>query len=105
VFSVDGRLEILTLDATEFLGKQPAGSFDLVFADAMPGKFVHLDEALALVKRGGFYVVDDLLPQENWPSEHAPKVDQLIAKLAALTEFRSVGLTRASGVMILTRII
>jgi len=105
VFSGDGRLEILTLDATEFLGKQPAGSFDLVFADAMPGKFVHLDEALALVKRGGFYVVDDLLPQENWPSEHAPKVDQLIAKLAALTEFRSVGLTRASGVMILTRII
>ena len=104
-FVGDGRLEILTLDAAEFLGKQPPGSFDLVFADAMPGKFVQLDKALALVRRGGFYVVDDLLPQENWPSEHAPKVDQLIAKLAALTELRSVGLTRASGVMILTRII
>ena len=103
VFFGDGRLEILTLDAAEFLGKQPAGSFDLVFADAMPGKFVYLDEALALVRRGGFYVVDDLLPQENWPSEHAPKVSQLIARLTALTEFRSVGLTWASGVMILAR--
>ena len=103
-FVGDGRLEILTLDAAEFLGKQPPGSFDLVFADAMPGKFVQLDKALALVRRGGFYVVDDLLPQENWPAEHAPKVNELIAKLAALTEFRSIGLTWASGVMILARI-
>ncbi len=102
VFVGDGRLEILTLDAAEFLRKQSASSFDLVFADAMPGKFVHLNEALALVKPGGFYVVDDLLPQENWPSEHAPKVSQLIAKLTALSQFRWVGPT--CGVMILTRI-
>src|SRR6267142_3495959 len=44
-FGGDKRLEILTLDAGEFLRQQHAGSFDLVFADAMPGKFVYLDEA------------------------------------------------------------
>ena len=100
----DGRLEIVTCDAAEFLQAQPAASFDLVFADAMPGKFLHLDAALTLVQSGGFYVVDDLLPQENWPTDHAAKVGELIRKLSALAEFRSVSLSWSSGVMILTRL-
>ena len=104
VFAGDVRLEIVTCDGAGFLQTQSPGSFDLVFADAMPGKFVHLDAALALVRRGGFYVVDDLLPQENWPADHPPKVRELIGKLSGLAEFRSVSLSWSSGVMILTRI-
>jgi len=103
-FTGDWRLEIVACDAAEFLAQQPAESFDLVFADAVSGKFFHLDESLAAVKRGGFYVVDDLLPQENWPTDHAPKVKQLIEKLASLTDFRSVPLTWSSGIMLLVRI-
>ena len=103
-FSGDQRLEILTCDAGEFLRQHPAQSFDLIFADAMPGKFIYLDETLALVKRGGFYVVDDLLPQENWPEDHAPKVTALLAKLSSLVDFRSVSLDWSSGIMILVRI-
>jgi mannose-6-phosphate isomerase-like protein (cupin superfamily) len=38
----------------EFLRDQPAESFDLVFADAMPGKYEGLDDALSVVKTGGF---------------------------------------------------
>ncbi len=104
VFARDARLEIVTRDAAKFLRTQPLGSFDLVFADAMPGKFVYWDDALALVRSGGFYVVDDLLPQENWPADHPPKVRELIGKLSSLAEFRSVSLSWSSGVMILTRI-
>jgi len=103
-FSNDKRLEIVTEDAASFLQRQPANSFDLVFADAMPGKFEYLDEALALVSRGGFYVVDDLLPQENWPEGHASKVERLIEKLSSLAEFRAVGLSWSSGIMILARV-
>ncbi len=103
-FAGDARLEVVTCDAAVFLQTQPPRSFDLVFADAMPGKFFHLDAALALVRNGGFYVVDDLLPQENWPGDHPPKVHELIGKLASLAEFRSVSLSWSSGVMILTRI-
>jgi len=103
-FAGDSRLEIVNCDAAGFLARQSTESFDLVFADAMPGKFFCLDEALVLVKRGGFYVVDDLLPQENWPADHAPKVEQLIGKLASLANFRSVPLAWSSGIMILVRI-
>ena len=57
-------------------------SFDLIFADAIPGKYEHLNETLALLRRGGLYVVDDMLPQPTWPKDHAP---------------------RATGVLVLTR--
>ncbi len=49
----DGRLTLVTAGALEFLRSQPAASFDLVFADAMPGKYEGLDSALAVVKPGG----------------------------------------------------
>jgi len=44
-----------------------------VFADALAGKYDGLSEALCVVKAGGFYVIDDMLPQPNWPDGHAPK--------------------------------
>ncbi len=59
------------------LGQQ----FELVFADTWPGKYYALDEALSLIKPGGLYVIDDMLPQPNWPDDHAPKVAELIAAL------------------------
>ncbi len=54
-FAGDARLEIVTRDGAQFLQMQRPGSFDLVFADAMPGKFVHLDPVFAWVRSGGFY--------------------------------------------------
>src|SRR5439155_865314 len=64
-FVGDGRLEILTLDAAEFLGKQPPGSFDLVFADAMPGKFVQLDKTKALLQCARDRASFPLIPQRH----------------------------------------
>ena len=80
VLSDDPRLEIVTEDAASFLRRQAPASFDLIFADAMPGKYELLDEALELLRPGGIYVIDDMLPQENWPQGHASKVPQLLAK-------------------------
>jgi predicted O-methyltransferase YrrM len=56
-------------------------SFDLVFADAMSGKYEGLDAALNVVKSGGFYIIDDMLPQANWPPGHAEKIPMLIDSL------------------------
>jgi predicted O-methyltransferase YrrM len=63
--SSDHRLTLVTEDALAFLKRQPAASYDLVFADALAGKYDGLDEALRVVKAGGFYVIDDMLPQPN----------------------------------------
>ena len=99
----DSRLKLLTVDGAGFLWRQPKCSFDLVFADAMPGKYVALEEALAIVKPGGYYVVDDLLPQTNWPEGHAEKVPPLCARLLGDERFCPLPLDWASGLFVLVR--
>jgi predicted O-methyltransferase YrrM len=99
----DPRLEIVTADAASFLHRQAGASYDLIFADAMPGKYELLDEALALLRPGGLYVIDDMLPQANWPEGHAAKVPRLVADLADRTDLRIVSLTWSSGLVLVAR--
>lgn len=100
----DDRVTFHTIDGAAFLRQAPRGGYDLVYADAWPGKFSHLNEALALLRVGGTYFIDDLLPQPNWPDGHAPKVPALIANLERRREFITARLAWASGLMIVVRI-
>ncbi len=79
--------------------------FDLIFADAVPGKFTHLDETLALLKAGGVYVIDDLLPQPTWPEGHAPRVPALIAALESRKDLRITKLNWSTGLILATRVL
>jgi predicted O-methyltransferase YrrM len=99
----DKRLTLEIRGGLEFLHDQPAASFDLVFADALPGKYEGLERALAVVKVGGFYVIDDMLPQANWPEGHAEKIPVLMEKLAANKDFETLPLVWASGAMLAVR--
>lgn len=99
----DPRVTFYLADAAPFLAGLPTAQFDLVYADAWPGKFTHLDLALSLLKPGGLYIVDDLLPQPNWPEGHAAKVPALIRELESCHNFAAVKLSWASGLMILVR--
>ena len=78
--------------------------FDLIFADATPGKYVFLDDALALLKLGGWYVIDDMLPQPAWPEGHAAKVPALIAALESRKDLRLVKMNWSTGIMLATKI-
>ena len=99
----DPRLRLVTEDGASFLRRQLPQSFDLVFADAMPGKYEALDDALAVVKPGGFYIIDDMLPQPNWPEGHAEKVPILLDRLATDHRFVVAPMTWASGVVVAVR--
>ena len=77
----DTRLKLVTHDGAAFLWRQPKKSFDLVFADAVPGKYEALDEALAIVKTGGFYIIDDMMPQPNWRNMKSGRSTSPITKL------------------------
>jgi predicted O-methyltransferase YrrM len=99
----DGRVRFHLADGGEFLRHATPAQFDLIYADAWPGKFTHLDEALVLLRPGGIYVVDDLLPQANWPEGHAPKVPALIEDIERRDEFATVKLAWASGIMLVVR--
>ncbi len=99
----DSRLNLVMGDALKYLLVQPAESFDLLFADALPGKYEGLEWALAAVRVGGFYVIDDMLPQENWPEGHAAKVPLLLERLACKEDFTFVPMQWASGVVVAVR--
>ena len=101
----DARVTFHLGDATCFLSKAYRRSFDFVFADAWPGKFSDLDFALDLVKTGGVYFVDDLLPQPGWPKSHAEKVPPLIWTLEHQKEFLSAKLDCATGLILLVRML
>ena len=96
----DPRLETVCADGDDVLRSLHGKRFDFIFADTWAGKYRLLQEALALLNPGGLYVVDDMLPQPNWPEGHAEKAADLIATLERMEGFRVTTLSWASGVMI-----
>jgi predicted O-methyltransferase YrrM len=99
----DRRVTFHVTDGALFLARRELEPFDLIYADAWPGKFSHLDRTLSLLRPGGMYVIDDLLPQANWPEGHAPKVPALIDDIESRPEFATVRLAWASGLMLVVR--
>ena len=99
----DSRLELIHSLGEDVIVKLPQNHFDLIFADTWPGKYNHLEETLALVKEGGFYIIDDMLPQPNWPDGHDKKVENLIQTLENDSRFQMVKMTWASVVIVLVK--
>ncbi|WP_328551533.1 O-methyltransferase [Streptomyces sp. NBC_00358] len=102
-FVSDPRVTFVAGDAGAWLQDYDGEPFDLVFADTWPGKFAHLERALALVAVGGTYVIDDLDPRPDWPEDHAGAVERLLAELEGREDFRSVRMAWASGLLLAVR--
>jgi predicted O-methyltransferase YrrM len=100
----DPRVDFICTDGELWLNDNQDQTFDMIFADAWPGKFAQLDKALNLLALGGIYIIDDLLPQANWPEGHAPKVPALMEAIEAKKQFTSVRMSWASGLMLVTRV-
>ena len=103
-FGKDNRLEIVCADGYDWIPNYSGAPFDLIFADAWPGKLNLLEETLALVKVGGLYVIDDMLPQPSWPEGHQERIDALFQELSNRKDFCGSLLNWSTGIMILTRI-
>ena len=99
----DLRVTFVHADGGEWLRGAEPDQFDLIFADSWPGKYTHLDEALRSLKRGGMYVIDDMLPQPNWPDGHAQRADELISILENRDDLVITKLNWSTGVIIGTK--
>lgn len=93
----DPRVTFHLINGDEFIQQAQAQLFDLIYADAIPGKFSLFPETLALLKPGGIYLIDDLLPQPTWPENHAPSVAALINQLENCSELRCTQLDWSLG--------
>lgn len=97
------RLTLLDADAFSWFGGQPDASYDLVFADAMPGKFDGFEALWRLIRPGGIYVIGRLQPEANWPEGHVGRVDELLAMLDEHDGAKVARLAWGSGVAIVAK--
>jgi predicted O-methyltransferase YrrM len=104
VLANDKRIKFFVEDGTAFLERHQQERFDFIFADTWPGKYWSLDIALNMVKPGGFYIIDDMLEQPNWPEGHAEKAKGLFETLDTRNDFFITKLNWSTGIVICTKI-
>ena len=98
------RVDFIVGAGEDLILETENASIDFIFADTWPGKYNHLEEALALLKTGGIYLIDDMLPQENWPEDHSIKANELISFLDSRNDFQLTKMRWSTGVIICTKI-
>lgn len=99
----DSRVEFITADAYEWIISYKGKKFDFIFADAMPGKYDLFDETIDLLKTGGLYIIDDMLPQPNWPLGHEKKVKELINKIEQRDDLLLTKMNWSTGIIIVSK--
>lgn len=102
-FGDDPRIELICQDGNKWIESSAGKAFDLVFADAWPGKYSKLNETLDMLKIGGLYVIDDMCPQLNWPSGHEKAVKKLIQALEERDDFSITKLNWSTGIIIASK--
>jgi len=97
----DPRITFYLMSGIDFIVsmREQGRTFDFIFADMQPGKFEYLDEALELLRTGGIYVVDDLLPLPSWEEQHAPRVVNLITSLEQRQDLHFTKLNWSTGLL------
>jgi len=96
----DGRLDLICIDGAEWFEQNKQLKFDYIFADTWHGKYLLLDEAIAMLNPGGLYIIDDMLPQPNWPDGHHEKATRLIEVLEQRSDLVLTKQCWATGIVI-----
>jgi len=96
----DKRLELICTDGAEWFEENKEKKYDYIFADTWHGKYLLLDEALSMLNKGGLYIIDDMLPQLNWPEGHQEKAIHLISRLESREDLSLTKQVWATGIIV-----
>jgi len=96
----DNRLNLIFTDGGKWIEENEQQKFDYIFADTWHGKYLLLDEVLSMLNKGGLYIIDDMLPQPNWPDGHQEKAVNLIKDLEAREDLFLTKQVWATGIII-----
>jgi predicted O-methyltransferase YrrM len=96
----DRRLSLMLTDGADWVEANKGQHFDYIFADTWHGKYLLLDEVLAMLNRGGLYIIDDMLPQPNWPDGHQEKAINLVEYLETREDLVLTRQVWATGIVI-----
>ncbi|MGO4920945.1 O-methyltransferase [Maribacter spongiicola] len=98
-FGSDNRVEVICKDGANWINEYAGAKFDLIFADAWPGKYSEIDEVLNLLHVGGFYIIDDMTKQPNWPDGHEDNVMKLTAYLEQRDDLQLTKMNWSTGLI------
>ena len=96
----DKRLKLICTDGGEWVENNRDKKYDYIFADTWHGKYLLLDEVLAMLNKGGLYIIDDMLPQPNWPEGHHEKAINLVNLLEKKTDLTLTKQVWATGIIV-----
>ncbi len=96
----DNRLNLICTDGGKWIEENRHQKFDYIFADTWHGKYLLLDEVLVMLNKGGLYIIDDMLPQPNWPDGHQEKAIKLMNNLEAREDLLLTKQVWATGIII-----
>lgn len=96
----DERLTLVLTDGEAWLKANSGLGYDYIFADTWHGKYLMLEETLEMLHTGGLYIIDDMLPQPNWPDGHAEKAIALVERLEKRPDLCLTKLNWATGIVI-----
>lgn len=96
----DKRVHLVHGDGGEWIAQNKGLRFDYIFADTWHGKYLLLEETLAMLNCGGLYIIDDMLPQPNWPEGHREKALTLLDELEKRTDIHLTKQRWATGIVI-----
>ena len=102
-FGENDNVKIICGDGAEWIQNYSGKKFDLIFADAWPGKYSDLDEVLQLINVGGFYIIDDMIEQPNWPRGHEDHADALVKYLEKREDFNLTKMNWSTGILMAVR--
>lgn len=100
----DDRLALVLADGEEWVLNNLHMKFDYIFADTWHGKYLLLDEVLNMLNKGGLYIIDDMLPQPNWPEGHDMKAKNLVKELEARKDITLTKQVWATGIIIAVKL-
>lgn len=100
----DPRLTLTLNDGGEWVEQHKNEKYDYIFADTWHGKYLMLEEVLEMLNKGGYYIIDDMLPQPNWPEGHDLKAIKLIEDLEKRTDLVLTKQVWATGIVIAVKV-
>lgn len=100
LLSKDKRLNLVCSDGGEWVVKNRDEKYDYIFADTWHGKYLLLDEMLSMLNKGGIYIIDDMLPQPNWPDGHHEKALNLVNVLEKRTDLMLTKQVWSTGIIV-----
>jgi len=96
----DKRLNLVCTDGADWVEANRDQKYDYIFADTWHGKYLLLDEVLAMLNKGGLYIIDDMMPQPNWPDGHHEKAIKLVDLLEKRDDLVLTKQVWATGIIV-----